>query len=88
VRFAQNDISPDTDRLYAWLSRDADGIEGIITVSTDEAVFIPLVFTDRSQALFAEGYARASAQVRQFPAELVVFARGETIRRIEGSPNG
>jgi hypothetical protein len=88
VRFAQNDTSPDTSHLYVWLSRDEDGIEGIITIPANATGFIPLIFTDRSRALYAERYARDAAQARDFPAELVVFTRDQTIRRVETSPNG
>lgn len=79
-----NDHSPDTTRLYAWLSRDADGIEGIVAVPTPDGVR-PLVTVDRERALRLEVMAEIAARMREFPAQLVAFDRAEMIREVGGS---
>lgn len=75
----QNDVSPDTQALYAWLSRDQDGIEGIITAPLGNLGVIPLVAADGARARALEPVAAAAARRRGFPATLVRFARQETV---------
>ena len=78
----QNDRSPDTSNLYAWLSRDADGIEGVIAHPVGSAI-LALADTDRDRAERFRPWAEAACQARGFPAQLVRFARAETLDRIE-----
>lgn len=70
----QNDRSPDTARLYAWLSRDADGIEGVVAVPTRDGV-MPLVAADEARARRFAPLASVAAQARGFSAHLVAFER-------------
>lgn len=77
----QNDRSPDTTHLYAWLSRDADGVEGIIAAPIDGMIW-PLVVTSPERAALLRQFAETAAALRGFPAVLVRFERGEEIDRI------
>jgi hypothetical protein len=77
-----NDRSPDTSHLYAWLSRDADGIEGVVAAPVGNAA-LPLVFTDRDRAVRFTPLAQVAASARGFPAHLVAFSRGETLKEIQ-----
>jgi hypothetical protein len=79
----QNDTSPDTSAVYAWLSRDADGIEGIIAAPIGDVIF-PLVFTDCERAQKFRGSAEFAAALRGYPAALVKFVRAETIHETSG----
>lgn len=72
----QNDHSPDTSHLYAWLSRDADGIEGIIAIATRLGV-MALIAADEQRARSYAKQAQLAAQARGFPAQLVAFQRVE-----------
>lgn len=70
----QNDGSADTQALYAWLSRDADGMEGLIATPVGDMIF-PLVFADRERAERMRPLAEQAARMRGFPAALVKFVR-------------
>lgn len=78
----QNDVSPDTRTLYAWLSRDADGIEGIIAAPVGRGI-MPLVATDLRRARLLQAFAERSASERQFPAVLAKFERVEDMETID-----
>ena len=78
---AQNDGEPDTACLYAWLSRDETGEEGIIAMPLDGVIF-PLVLADRDRAERLAGSARIAASLRGEPARLVRFDRAETLQTI------
>lgn len=80
----QNDRSPDTTSLYAWLSRDQDGIEGIIVAPVGSAGMLPLVVADQVRARKLQPVAAFSAHQRGFSAHLVRFQRAETI--LEAAP--
>lgn len=82
-RARQNDRSPDTSQLYAWLSRDLDGVEGVIAAMSESGL-IPLVFADQQRAEKMAPYAAVAAAKRGFPAKLVVFHRGIEIREVGG----
>lgn len=77
----QNDRSPDTRALYAWLSRDADGLEGIIAAAGAAGV-TPLVVADEARARRLAPIARDAAAARGFPARLVRFTRGEELDEV------
>jgi len=84
VSAQQNDRSPDTACLYAWLSRDADGIEGLIAAPVGRTV-MPLVTGDEARARRLEPVAAYAARMRGMPALLVKFTRAETLRTVEGA---
>lgn len=80
----QNDKSPDTRHLYAWLSRDEDGIEGLVAVPLGGDGAFPLVFADERRARRFTPHAKEAARRRGFPAALVVFERvGEPIAEVQ-----
>lgn len=80
----QNDRSPDTARLYAWLSRDQDGQEGIVAVPIGDHSLLPLVFADEVRSRRMASQAQLAAQARGFPARLVVFERtGEPLMEVQ-----
>jgi hypothetical protein len=71
--------------MYAWLSRDADGIEGLVNVPLDMGFgeqAVPLVFTSQERAIRFEPAARMAAQLRGFPAQLVEFQRVGVVREV------
>jgi hypothetical protein len=70
----QNDRSPDTTRVYAWLCRDADGIEGIVAAPTALGI-TALVSTDRARAEQLRPFAQVAGRARGFPVHLVAFER-------------
>ncbi len=72
----QNDVSPDTNQLYAWLSRDQDGVEGLVTTYLG-GVLMPLVMADEQRAREFASIAAQAARLRGFPARLVAFERCE-----------
>ena len=80
-RAKQNDRSPDTATLYAWLSRDADGIEGVVAIPTASGI-MPLVLADQERAEALAPAAALAAAHRGFPAKLVAFHRGIEIRTV------
>jgi hypothetical protein len=73
----QNDRSPDTSHLYAWLSRDADGIEGLVVASLGTVLMqaVPLVTADEALARRLRPFAENAAIQREFTARLVRFSR-------------
>jgi hypothetical protein len=84
----QNDRSPDTTALYAWLSRDGDGIEGIIVapmvIDIVEGIsMLPLVFADEDLARRFRPHAETATRARGFPARLVKFTRTDTLSSTE-----
>ena len=83
VEHQQNGGSPDTRCLYAWLSRDADGIEGLIATPMPGGVIMPLVMADEALALRMEPRAREAAALRRAPAVLVRFTRDVVLREIK-----
>lgn len=81
----QNDHSPDTVALYAWLSRDADGIEGTVVVPVDMGFgeqAVPLIFTSRERAERFTPQAQMAAKLRGFTANLVRFDRADIIQTV------
>ncbi len=79
----QNDGSPDTTTLYAWLSRDKDGQEGVIVAPIGTAGMVPLCVASRRVADRLRPAAEFAARRRGFPAHLVVFHRGETLEEVQ-----
>lgn len=71
----QNDGSADTGHLYAWLSREADGTEGIIAAVIGPLGVQPLVAADEGRARRLASFAAAAATARGCPAKLVKFTR-------------
>lgn len=82
----QNDRSPDTRALYAWLSRDLDGIEGIIVAPVGPLGVVPLVSADLRVAYQLHPLAQQAARERHFPAVLVRFERAENITTVDVPP--
>jgi hypothetical protein len=78
-----NDHSPDVTFIYVWLSRNADGIEGVVQAPGPDGSGIPLVLTDQGRARklipIVEGIARA----RQMRVRLVRFERLDTIDHVD-----
>ena len=72
----QNDHGSETMSVYAWLSTDVNGVEGIIALPVNNAP-LPLVLTDRKRAEDLAGLVVAAAQARNASARLVRFARAE-----------
>lgn len=77
----QNDRSPDTSYVYAWLCRDDDGVEGVIAAPV-AGIVMALADTDLERARRMEGLALEAARSRGFPAELVRFKRDETLAKV------
>lgn len=73
-----NDGQVETNRLYAWIAKDLQGIEGIIAAPTDYG-FLPLIVSDRQTALSFAPAAKEAARARGSQALLVEFLRGETL---------
>lgn len=78
-----NDGQQETQRIYAWLSYQRDGTEGIISVDTTLGVPVPLMATDLN---VMEGDFKTVAMRRCAATfttgRLVVFNRGETLDTI------
>lgn len=75
----QNDRSPDTRAVYAWLGRDKVGIEGFIAMPTAYGI-MPLLAADEQRARGMEPDALLAARLRDCgPARLVKFTRCETL---------
>jgi len=81
MNYQQNDGSKDTAALFAWLSRDADGTEGVIAAPVGGLVF-PLVLADLARARRLTPIAREAASLRGQSARLVKFTRAETITEL------
>lgn len=77
----QNDGSTNTTHLYAWVSRDRNGVEGIIMIPTLSGV-LPLVMADRVRAERFVAIAQKAADERHADAELRVYVAGETLRTL------
>jgi hypothetical protein len=75
----QNDGCADTANLYAWLSRDQDGVEGIVAMPAPDGCAVPLIMADLDRALGVQRLAELAAAARGFPARLVRFERREEI---------
>lgn len=73
-----NNGEESTTTLYAWLARDLDGIEGIVTVGTQSGL-LPLVCTDRAMALSMSDAALRAGLARASAVSLVQFDRGATL---------
>jgi hypothetical protein len=72
----QNDGSPDVVALYAWISRDALGIEGIVAAPDPRTgTAMPLVMSDLDRARRMRPIAEEAARRRGYPAVLVRFVR-------------
>lgn len=71
----QNDGSADTSHLYAWLSRESDGTEGIIAAPVGPLGVQPLVSADEGRARRLAVFAAGAARARGCPAQLVRFTR-------------
>lgn len=76
-----NDGGPETNYLYAWIGRDLDGIEGVLSADLGGQV-MPLVATNRNLALSLARLAVHNAAARKQSVHLVQFLRGETLRSI------
>ncbi len=79
--FQQNDRSPDTTRIYVWLCRDLDGVEGVVAAPTAAGV-LPLMATDETRARGFAPRAAEAARHRGFPAVLVAFDRAEVLMEV------
>ncbi len=79
---SQNDGMPDTQRLYAWLSTDEQGYEGVLAIPGPHDDPMPLVFGDETGARRAAGAAQVAAMIRGRPARLVMFTRAEVLDEI------
>jgi hypothetical protein len=77
------DDSRDITRIYAWIARDADGIDGIVAWPVNSGLIMPLVGADMERAVSLETLARAAARARGVPVTLVRFERAETMRVVE-----
>lgn len=77
-----NDGKQTTEHLYAWISANSDGIEGIVTVGTDHGM-LPLVSTGRELAEKMADYAHQVAALRGVPVRLVRYAVAEELERYE-----
>jgi hypothetical protein len=73
---------PDATALYAWLSRDAAGAEGMLTMNDPLLGAMPMVVTDLALARKFTWLAREMASLRGQPARLVRFDRGETLQEV------
>jgi hypothetical protein len=81
--------SPDTHRLYAWLSRDVRGAESIVSLPSPGRDPILMVFADRERALHFRNDVQASCRARGRAAKLVVFDRSHVLDEVypvEGNP--
>lgn len=75
-----NDGEEYTSQLYAWVGKDLGGIEGLITVPGKTAgLFLPLVTTDKHQAMCMSHLAQQAADARGHDVRLVRFDRGMTL---------
>lgn len=83
-----NDGGPETNRLYAWLSNDRNGVEGVIAVPQINGGVYPLVCTSLELALSPKmvDAAMMASMARNSPARLVEFLRGEVLDTISPSP--
>jgi hypothetical protein len=72
---------PDVDGLYAWLSRNTEGREGIVTVWVPDGPVpaMPAVFASERLARKLTPY----MQARGHPAVLVKFTRQETVATVQ-----
>lgn len=66
-------------RLYAWLGRDLDGVEGIIMAPDRHGGVIALVSVDETRARALAQLAMLAAVARGQPARLVRFDRAEEL---------
>lgn len=73
-----NDGQRRTTKLYAWIAKDPNGIEGIVTVPTNDGL-LPLVVTDEKVARSFKPFAALAGTYRLSDAELVVFERKNTL---------
>lgn len=74
-----NDGQQTTDHLFAWISKDPQGIEGIITMPTAMGL-LPLVVTDEKRARSFEPAAVIAARARYAYASLVRFDLATTLK--------
>jgi hypothetical protein len=72
----------DISRIYAWIARDADGIEGVVASPMRGGMILPLVGADMERVTSLEMLARAAGVARGVPVTLVRFERAETTRTI------
>jgi len=72
---------PDTSRLYAWLARKQDGIEGIVSVPSPSGA-ITMVFTEREAAIRFRPEVQLASRASGFPARLVAFGRSHVLDEV------
>lgn len=78
-----NDGSQSTERIYAWIGRDHNGIEGVLAYPFTDGTPMPLVATEQSLARRLKGAAHEAAQASELTVHLVVFERGETLDSVQ-----
>lgn len=79
---SQNDGQGDTEALYAWISTDKDGLEGIIMAPFPNGQVLPLVMADSRRARRMQPIAAVAATARRSTARLVKFTRAETLLEV------
>lgn len=75
---SQNDFSGETMHLYAWIAPDLQGVEGIITIPTNDGI-LPLVVADERRARRFQPAAAYAAKERGATARLIRFDRAVVI---------
>lgn len=68
--------------LYAWLTRGEDGTEGIMVAPLPNGLLFSLVFDDQAAAQKHVPFIRKEMELRGGTAQLVEFARGETVAEV------
>lgn len=72
------------EKLYAWVSEDEDGGEGIIAVQLPGLPgFTPLVGADRARMESYRRFAELTMRQSRFPVVLKVFDKGIAIDRVQ-----
>jgi hypothetical protein len=74
-----NDGKVTTERLYAWVGKDLNGIEGIVAFPFTDGTPMPLVASEEALARQLKGPAQQAARARKLVVSLVVFERGATL---------
>lgn len=79
VTLHPNDGEDSTLRLYAWLSHNEEGVEGVLLGKLAGGTPVPLISTDRDQALRLGIMAKRLAYQSGRTVRLVQFERGMTL---------
>jgi hypothetical protein len=72
----------DTDTLFVWRSRAADGSMGILVAPLESGVLFSLVFPDETAARKLTSFVKDVADDRHAPVELVRFDLGEVLAEV------